>query len=361
MSNFDQGVAYKQPETNDPSPKKPERNRRGWIIVLLLLLLLFGCTLAQLLTPGRRGPLLTLPSEGLVPTFSIYGLNEPRGVSAGPDGKIAVSDTGAQRAYIYDSSGVLMSRLGGDLPENRIFSVTGSMYEEGIVYLCDWGLKRVWMFAEDGSVIGYFPEDPIEPVYGEGGFFPYDIDRMGDDLLVSTRTGIFRFNEAGELIERFDQGEVADVDPNHMTGLEVDPQGEYVWVVDSLNRRIIAYDSRGNPVWSLGRPDVNGEIVSFFGLPRDVVHTDRGILVSDAFRHELYLFDREGTLIGVYGRRGTADGEFNFPEAISVAPDGLLNVADRGNDRVQVLRLGDPARPSPELKNKWEEGITRHE
>lgn len=254
-----------------------------------------------------------------------------------------------------------MTRLGGELPADRVFSVTGSMFEEGTVYLCDWGLKRVWMFAEDGSVLGYFPENPLAPVYGEGGFFPYDVDRMGEDLLVSTRTGIFRFDETGELIERWDQGEVDGFDPNHMTGLTVDPEGDYVWVVDSLNRRVIAYNHRGEAVWSLGRPDVDGEIVSFFGLPRDVVYTDRGVLVSDAFRHQLYLFDRNGTLIGVYGQRGTADGEFNFPEAISVASDGLLNVADRANDRIQVLRLGSPTSPSSELKQEWEDGITRYE
>lgn len=343
------------------SSERSRTSRRGWVLVLLLLLLLFGCILMQLLVPGRRGPLVTMPAEGLVPVFSIYGLSEPRGVSAGPEGRMLVSDTGAQRAYIYDPNGVLLARLGGELPADRVFSVTGSLYEEGVAYVCDWGLRRVWMFAEDGTVIGYFPEDPLEDVYGEGGFFPYDIDRFGDGYLVATRTGVFRFDHAGELVGRFDRTSVGDAEPNHMTGIEVDPLGEYVWVVDSLNRRVIAYDRSGSAVWSLGRPDVDGEIVSFFGLPRDVVYSDRGVIVSDAFRHELYLFDREGGLVGVYGQRGTADGEFNFPEAVSIAPDGLLNVADRANDRVQVLRLGDPLPVRAELAQKWERGITRHE
>lgn len=147
MSNFDRDLVHEQPQTSQSQQQKSSRGWRGWIIVLLLLLLLFGCILAQMLFPDRRGPVVTLPSEGLVHVFSIYGLNEPRGVAAGPDGRMAVSDTGAQRAYIYDSNGVLMTRLGGELPADRVFSVTGSMFEEGTVYLCDWGLKRVWMFA----------------------------------------------------------------------------------------------------------------------------------------------------------------------------------------------------------------------
>ncbi|MBS3956680.1 MAG: NHL repeat-containing protein [Clostridiales bacterium] len=361
MSTEDQADIQKRPEAALQDSRQSRKRARGWIIVLLLLLLLLTCVFMQLLFPSRRGPLVTTPAEGLVPVFSIYGLNEPRGVASLPDGRVLISDTGAQRAYIYDSNGVLVTRLGGELPANRVFSVTGSMYQDGVAYICDWGLRRVWMFAEDGSVIGHFPEDPLASVYGEGGFFPYDIDRMGDEYLVATRTGVFRFDQAGALIGRFDRGEVDGFAPRHITGLEVDPHGEYVWVADSFNRRVIAYDRSGNPVWSLGRPDVDGEIVSFFGLPRDVAYTDRGLLVADAFRHELYLFDRAGSLIGVYGRRGTADAEFNFPESISIAYDGLLNVADRANDRVQVLRLGDPLVPGSELVEKWKQGITRYE
>jgi hypothetical protein len=350
-------------EGSDSSPTDSRRpGRAWWVLVLLLLLLLLSCVLVQLLFPGRRGPVVALPSSGLTPAFGVYGLNEPRGVSAGPDGRMVISDTGAQRAYVYDANGVLLTRLGGDLPADRVFSVAGSLYEVGAIYLCDWGLNRVWIFAEDGSVIGHFPEDPMNALFGPGGFFPYDIERFGESLLVATRTGVYEFDDTTfEVIGRFDRGDVDGRAPDHMTGLAVDPEGEYVWVVDSFNRRLIAYNSAGDPVWSLGRPDVAGEIVSFFALPRDVVYTKRGILVSDAFRHELYLFDRSGSLLGYYGVRGVADAELNFPEGMSVAPDGLLCVADRANDRVQVLRMGDSLEARSELNTKWKDGYVGHD
>jgi len=349
-------------ETAEQVEERPRRDRTWWLLVLLLLLLLLGCVLMQLLFAGRRGPIVAPPHTGLENAFGIYGLNEPRGVSAGPDGDITVSDTGAQRAYLYDRNGVLQTRLGGDLPADRVFSVAGSWTDEDVVYVCDWGLGRVWVFSHDGSVIGFFPEDPTPAVYGAGGFYPYDVAPFEDDLLVSTRTGIFRFDGSTlELEGRFDETPVGGRPLDHVTGIAVDPEGEYVWAVDSFNRRLIAYDTNGAPVWSLGRPDEDGEIVSFFALPRDVVYIDRGVLVSDAFRHELYLFDREGGFLGIYGERGVADAQFNFPEGMAVAPDGLLHVADRANDRVQVLIVGDPVEPRGEMAKKWEEDHVRYD
>jgi DNA-binding beta-propeller fold protein YncE len=130
-----------------------------------------------------------------------------------------------------------------------------------------------------------------------------------------------------------------------------------VYVSDSLNRRVIAYGLDGEPRWSLGRPDVEGTIRSFFGLPRGVAVIEEGILVSDAFHHTIYLLDREGELLGTYGTRGVIDGALNFPEGVAVAPDGLVYVADRENNRVQVLRIGIPLPADATTVKKWEENF----
>ncbi len=337
------------------------RDRVWWAIVLLLLLLLVVCGILHALFPERRIVTPVEPPAGLTPVFSVYGLIEPRGVGAGPDGEIVIANTGAQRAYIYDRDGVLAARLGGDLPENKVFSVAGAFYEDDTIYLCDWGLQRIWLFRGDGTAIDYFPEDPTPEVYGPGGFFPFDVIRYGSDILVATRTGLFTFDGSTlELKGRFDRGEPAGHGPDYMTGLTTDPDTGRVWVVDSFNRRVIAYDSDGRPLWLLGKPDEMGEIVSFFGLPRGILFTEQGLLVSDAFRHEIYVIDADdGTFLGSYGRRGVVDGEFNFPEGMALAPDGLLYVADRANNRVQVLRFGEPVAPRGDVSAKWEQSFER--
>ena len=45
-----------------------------------------------------------------------------------------------------------------------------------------------------------------------------------------------------------------------------------------------------------------------------------------------------GKLIGRYGQRGVAPGEFNFPNDVDAAGSRLV-VADKENNRVQVVEL----------------------
>lgn len=53
--------------------------------------------------------------------------------------------------------------------------------------------------------------------------------------------------------------------------------------------------------------------------------------------HDVKVFDLEGTLLFAFGRRGSADGEFNFPTYAKVGPDGRVYVVDGANGRVQVF------------------------
>lgn len=332
------------------------RRRRGWwLLVLLLLLLLLSCSVLQALLPTPRTRIAAKESRGVTAVFGVYGLHQPLGVAAGPHGEIVVADTGVQRAYLFDQNGSLVARLGGDRPENKVFSVDGVLYAGDTIYVADWSLKRVWMFDSTGAVESYFPADPEDGAYGSGGLTPYDVVRLGDDFLVSSRNGIYRFDSVGRLKGRFDAAVPGGPAVQFINGLAVDQSGTRVYAADVLNKRVVAFDQHGTPVWRLGLPDRDGKSVGFFGLPRGLVYTKRGLLVSDTFDHVLYLLDRDGGLLGSYGSRGVTDGTFNFPEGLDVAPDGLVYVADRENNRIQVLRLGAPVPADQAVRRRWKE------
>ena len=71
------------------------------------------------------------------------------------------------------------------------------------------------------------------------------------------------------------------------------------------------------------------------GLVYDAV---RGLLwVVDTQANRIVAFDRTGRQRAAFGRRGSAEGEFNFPTNIAVAKDGTLYVTDALNVRVQVF------------------------
>ncbi|MDH3282204.1 MAG: 6-bladed beta-propeller [Gammaproteobacteria bacterium] len=66
------------------------------------------------------------------------------------------------------------------------------------------------------------------------------------------------------------------------------------------------------------------------------VARDEGLLyVVDTSAHDVKIFDESGALVGRFGGRGMADGEFNFPTMIWRKANGELFVTDSLNFRVQ--------------------------
>ena len=67
------------------------------------------------------------------------------------------------------------------------------------------------------------------------------------------------------------------------------------------------------------------------------------ILVADAFLFGLTSFTSRGVLVEGYGERGSAPGQFEFPNDVDVRGD-LVLVADKENNRVQIIRWPGLAR-----------------
>jgi sugar lactone lactonase YvrE len=67
------------------------------------------------------------------------------------------------------------------------------------------------------------------------------------------------------------------------------------------------------------------------------VGADGRIYVVDTAAHCVDVFDSEGRLLAVIGKRGVGPGEFNFPTHIGVSAQGRLYVNDSLNFRIQVF------------------------
>ncbi|MCX7148467.1 MAG: hypothetical protein NTY05_03495, partial [Rhodocyclales bacterium] len=59
--------------------------------------------------------------------------------------------------------------------------------------------------------------------------------------------------------------------------------------------------------------------------------------VVDTAEHRIHIFERDGSLAGSIGRRGTGDGEFNYPTYLWRTAEGRLYVTDSLNFRVQAF------------------------
>ena len=65
------------------------------------------------------------------------------------------------------------------------------------------------------------------------------------------------------------------------------------------------------------------------------VGADGTVYVGHWNSNKVAAYSASGRLLRDWGKKGTADGEFQLPGSVALGPDGLLYVPDQGNSRVQ--------------------------
>ena len=211
-----------------------------------------------------------------------------------------------------------------------------------------------------------------------------DIDRDGKSIWVAERcqvnscfdiktnemsplNTVFKFDPNGKMVTSFGQG--LFVFPH---GIHVDRDGN-IWVTDgqdNLPRRrpgqpadaplppmpakvvghqVVKFSPQGKVLLTLGKPGGNApgqpqDPASFY-QPNDVITYPNGdILVAEGHGNaapstaRLVRFDRSGKFIREYGKLGSGlEGEFMQPHGLAFDSKGRLFVADRSNNRIQIL------------------------
>jgi sugar lactone lactonase YvrE len=175
---------------------------------------------------------------------------------------------------------------------------------------------------------------------------------------------VLKFDESGKLLASFGAG--LFVFPH---GIHVDRQGN-VWVTDGndnlprrrpgmpadaplppmpdkvIGHQVYKFSPEGKLLLTLGKPGGNQpnqphDPASFF-QPNDVITYPNGdILVAEGHggaNARLIKFDASGKFLMEFGKRGSgAEGEFDQPHGLAFDSKGRLFVADRSNNRIQIL------------------------
>jgi PKD repeat protein len=130
---------------------------------------------------------------------------------------------------------------------------------------------------------------------------------------------------------------------NQPTSVAVDPAGQYVYVVDYGNNRVMKYTIAGVFVKQIGTSGTSGAIPGLgklyrpFGIAVDPTNTY--VYVSDE-NHYVHRFTTGGVTAGYLGGSGSTDGKFNTPKGITCDASGNIYVADTGNHRAQKFTSG---------------------
>lgn len=160
------------------------------------------------------------------------------------------------------------------------------------------------------------------------------IDSKG--FLVISHRGprpILIYDPSGKLVHMFGDSELTAVH-----GTRVDAE-DNVWVTDYVNHTVIKYSPTGKVLLLLGKRDVPGNDNSTFNRATDVAVAPNGdFFVSDGYgNNRIVKFKQSGDFVKTWGVKGKGEGELNLPHCVQFDALGLLHVADRENDRVQVF------------------------
>lgn len=370
-------VTTQEPPTEPPVVDERDDEDRSTRRLLVGLLILLGIVavallalLLWLLRPDSSGPGAESGGYPIEVVTTIYGYGElaneqlrtPLGVTMDPDGNVWLSNSGRSRVEVYTSGGEFIRQIGEEKGAGKLSTPYGLAVdaEVGRVYVADYAARWVQVFTTEGEYVGHFPNDEQDlDVFGPDGFSPYDVELVQGRVAVSSNDGIYFFDGDGMVVARWG-GLDRKGNPirgaewgrfNFPDALSVDDQTGRLYVTDSLNRRVVALEPDGSWAWASGSPDEDGQITGFWQLPRGIeVGPDGNVYVIDTFRSDVegmgtgsfVVLSPDGDLLSEFGRMGSDDGSFSFPEHLTAGPDGLWAIADRENNRVVVFRLITP-------------------
>lgn len=197
-----------------------------------------------------------------------------------------------------------------------------------------------------------------------------DIDRDGKSIWVAERCGantclnsdlpvVLKFDESGRMVTSFGAGLM--IFPH---GIHVDRDNN-IWVTDGqdnkprrprnappdaplppapaklIGHQVFKFSPDGALLMTLGAAG-GGTGAEGFYQPNDVI-TDPAngdIYVAEGHGGDnarIVVFDRAGKYLREFGRKGTGRGEFDQPHGLAWDAQGRLFVADRSNNRIQIV------------------------
>ncbi len=273
----------------------------------------------------------------------------PMGVAVAPSGQILVADTGNDRVQVFAGSGKFLSAFGGSFAillakdvgkgEGKFWFPQGlAVSSSGEIIVVEALNHRVQVFDGTGKFLRLFGNRGR----GNGNFdVPNGVAIGVDNIVVADgKNGRIQvLTKEGKFVDQFGNEGFGDGQFCILSGVAITSSQQYV-VLD--NDRIQVFDKAGKfqrkfgggldgkrEPWEPGGSFANGVAVG---------PSDRVIVSYMGKFTGIRVFDLDGTLLAEFGSKGEGNGQFNEPAGVAVDGAGNIFVADKGNNRVQVLK-----------------------
>lgn len=118
-------------------------------------------------------------------------------------------------------------------------------------------------------------------------------------------------------------------------GVALDAE-ENLYVTDDATTTVLVFDRKGRYLREFGRDKLEEPRALAIDRKAQTIYVLNGTSRGSK-AHRIDVFSLKGEHLRTIGKRGPGPGEFNYPSALTLSPDGRIFVADMLNFRVQVL------------------------
>ena len=157
-----------------------------------------------------------------------------------------------------------------------------------------------------------------------------------NDILVTDSNKIQKLTVDGKLIASISQRTCSSklLEFNVPKGIDISPTNGHIYFIDCCNHRIQVLNPDLTFSHSFGR---EGSSEGQFNYPQFITVDNKGLVyVSDCGNHRIQVFTAEGKYKSQFGTFGSGPGELKYPTGL-VIYNNLLYVVERDNHRVSVF------------------------
>jgi DNA-binding beta-propeller fold protein YncE len=180
-----------------------------------------------------------------------------------------------------------------------------------------------------------------QQIYGDFGDSalnkPMDIAKIGNFLFVTDTNNkrVQAFDLAGTPVFKFGKEGNGSGEFMFPYGISGDKKGN-VYVADLYNGNISIFDKKGKFIDFFKEADQKNKVIE---APGGLRIFDEKLYVTDITKNKVFVFDLKGKKLLEVGSKtsGSGEGELLAPNAVTVNKDGDIYVTDTGNQRVQIF------------------------
>jgi len=173
------------------------------------------------------------------------------------------------------------------------------------------------------------------------------VDRCAANSCVGSKLDpVMEFDAKGNFVKAFGAGLL-----QFAHGVFIDSR-DHIWVTDNVptsgkggkGQVVLEFDPSGRLLRTMGKIGVAGSGPDLFTEPNAVLVAPDGSIfvaeghVADYKGHpRIIKFDKNGKFIKQWGSSGTGPGQFGIPHCLAMDSKGNLYIGDRDNNRIQVF------------------------